>query len=63
MHVFFLHLSAYPADSIQLREDCDRPLGAKKQGLWERVLGSTQKELSVFSLIINMIYIYYKNLR
>lgn len=56
-------MPAYPADSIQLREDYDRTLGAKKQGPWERALGSTQKELSVFSLIINMIYIYYKNLR
>lgn len=63
----FLSLSggapAYPADSVQPREDCDSPLGTKKQGPWERALGSTQKELSVFSLIINMIYIYYKNLR
>lgn len=49
---------AYPADSVQPREDYDRPLGMKKQ---ERALRSTQKELSVFSLIINMIYIYYKN--
>lgn len=55
---------AYPGDFLQPRVDCDGPLGTKKQGCWEKALGSSlKKNFLSFSFIINMIYAYYKNFK